>query len=146
LSGARGKHTLQALRESEERYRCLVDLSRDAILVHSEGECVLVNQAAVELFRAGGVEQLLGKPILDLVHAKDRDMIDEPIRHSAAQSGSVKRKLIRLDRSVINAEVAACSCRHNGKPAVQLVPRPVFKAPNRQIDKDASHPGCPWSN
>jgi diguanylate cyclase (GGDEF)-like protein/PAS domain S-box-containing protein len=131
LSGAQGKCTEQALQESEERYRCLVDLSRDAILVHSEGECVLVNEAAVDLFRASGAEQLLGKPILDLVHTKDRDVIDEPIRNSAAQgrrARRIKRKLIRLDQSVIDAEVATCSCRHNGKPAVQLIVRDLAES------------------
>jgi diguanylate cyclase (GGDEF)-like protein len=38
---------------------------------------------------------------------------------------------------VINAEVAACSCRHNGKPAVQLVVRDMTE--NRRLESRLSY-------
>ena len=58
----------EALRASEERYRSLVDLSPDAIVVHTDGKVVFLNPAAVRLFHASGPEDLLGRAILDLVH------------------------------------------------------------------------------
>lgn len=134
------KRIQDALRESEERYHCLVEISSDAILVHSEGKFALVNEAAVKLFYASSAEQLLGKPILGFVHGKDRDAILEPIRTAAPQGRGaffVKCKLIRLDRSVVDAEVATSSCSYNGKPAVQLVVRD--KAENQRLESRLSY-------
>ena len=48
----------EALRESKERYRRLVDLSPDAIIVHSDGRIVYINQAALKLLGAGTAEQV----------------------------------------------------------------------------------------
>ena len=47
------RHRIQeALKESEERYRSLVELSPDAIVVHREGKFVYVNPAAIKLWGA----------------------------------------------------------------------------------------------
>lgn len=121
----RMEHLLQ---ESEQRYRRLVEISPDAILVHSEGEFVLVNDAAVKLLGATGSEQLIGKLIMDFIHPKDRSAVLEGVRKPASQGQSapfVKRKLIRIDGTVLNAEVAANACGYRDKPAVQLLVRDV---------------------
>lgn len=46
------KLTKEALRESEERYRRLVELSPDAIFIQCEGSIVFINRAGVKLFGA----------------------------------------------------------------------------------------------
>src|SRR6266850_5159887 len=51
-----------ALRESEERYRRLVELSPEAIIVHSERKLAYVNPAAQRLWGASSPEELIGKP------------------------------------------------------------------------------------
>ncbi len=65
----------EALRESEERYRRLVELSPEAIIVHSEGKFVYVNPAAQRLWGAACAEELIGKPVLDVVHPDYRDIV-----------------------------------------------------------------------
>ena len=62
------KLAAEALRESEERYRQLVEFSPDAIVVTSDGKFVYVNSAARELYHASTSEDLIGKSILDIVH------------------------------------------------------------------------------
>jgi PAS domain S-box-containing protein len=56
------------LRESEERYRTLVELSPDAICVEREGTILFVNSMAVRLAGAQKAEDLVGRPILDFIH------------------------------------------------------------------------------
>lgn len=134
------RNILEALRESEERYRRLVEISPDAILVHSEGRFILVNDAAVKLLGATGLEQLIGQPIVDFVQPKDRSAVQGGVRKPAAQSRSVpfvKRKLIRLDGTRFDARVAASRCSHDGSPAVQLVVRGVTE--RRQMEEQLSH-------
>ncbi len=134
------KRAEEALRESEERCRRLVEISPDAILVHSEGRFVLVNEAAVKLLGASGPEQLIGKLIVDFVQPKDRSAVQEDVLKPAAPGQSalfVKRKLIRLDGSRFDARVAASRCSHDGNPAVQLVVRGVTE--RKQMEEQLSH-------
>ena len=58
----------EALKESEERYRCLVEFSPDTIAVHSEGKFVYINAAGMKLLGAASPEEIIGKSIFDFVH------------------------------------------------------------------------------
>ena len=57
----------KALRRSEERYRRLVDLSPDGILIHVQDRIVFVNPAAVRLLSATSAGDLIGRSLLDFV-------------------------------------------------------------------------------
>lgn len=130
----------QALQESEQRYRGLVEMSREAVLIHSDDKLVFVSEAAAGLFGASAPEQLLGKSFFDFVHPKSRDAVTEYNRKLAAQGWSapfIKHKLIRLDGTVLNAEVAANACGYRGKPAVQLLVRDVTE--RRRLESRLSY-------
>jgi len=66
------KHVEEALDQSEEQYRRLVEASPNTVLVHREGKIKYVNPAGVKLFGASGPQELIGGPYLDLVHPDDR--------------------------------------------------------------------------
>jgi diguanylate cyclase (GGDEF)-like protein/PAS domain S-box-containing protein len=134
------KRMEQALQESEQRYRGLVEMSREAILIHSEGKLVFVSDAAAGLLGASAPEQLLGKPFLDFVHPKDRDAITQRIGTLAAPGRRVpffRHKLIRLDGTALHAEVATNACGYRDKPAVQLLVRDV--AERRRLESRLSY-------
>src|ERR1700720_3676081 len=63
--------SLEALAESEQRSRTLVEALPDAILVHREAKIVLVNPFCVRLLGAAGPEQLLGKDLNEVVNPDD---------------------------------------------------------------------------
>ncbi|HVN76098.1 MAG TPA: PAS domain S-box protein [Thermoanaerobaculaceae bacterium] len=110
-----------ALRESEERYRQLVELSPDAVAVHADGRIVFVNPAAVRLLGATVGEELLGKPVLDLVHPEFRDIVRRRIGTMLGDGVAVplqEEKLLALDGTPLDVEVAAGPLRFQGKPAV----------------------------
>lgn len=117
-----------ALKESEERYRRLVELSPEAIIVHCEGNIIYVNGAAQRLWGASCPEDLLNKPILDLVHPDYRDSANRRIRdiyESGAPSLLNEVKHIRLNGEVIDVEVAGMPFVFRGQPAIQAVVRDV---------------------
>jgi diguanylate cyclase (GGDEF)-like protein/PAS domain S-box-containing protein len=109
------------VKESEERYRTLIEWSPEAIAVHSAGKLVFANPAAVRLFGAQGEQDLLGKPALDLIHPDYREGISSRIRAMASGGGSapmVEAKYLQLDGTVVDVEVQAKSLTYDGKPAV----------------------------
>lgn len=57
----------RALRRSEERYRRLVDLSPDGILIHVQDRIVFANPAAVRFLGARESEALVGRNLFDLI-------------------------------------------------------------------------------
>ncbi|MCH8999986.1 MAG: PAS domain S-box protein [Proteobacteria bacterium] len=57
----------KALRRSEERYRRLVDLSPDGILIHLQDRIAFANPAAVKLLGAKSADDLIGRSMLDFV-------------------------------------------------------------------------------
>ncbi len=118
----------EALRESEERYRRLVELSPDAIAVHSDGKFVFANEATARLLGAGSPEDLIGMPILDVVHPDYHELVTERARQLAVEGQAVppiEEKLIRLDGRVLDVEVAGMPLTFGGNPAGQVVIRDI---------------------
>jgi PAS domain S-box-containing protein len=122
------KKSETALRESEERYRRLVELSFDAIVIHSGGEIVFVNPTAAELLGAMEPEQLLGKSVLDLVHSDYRSTVSERVQQVLAEGKSVppaEEKLVRLDGVPVDVELLDLPITYQDQPAVQVVFRDI---------------------
>ncbi len=118
----------QALRQSEEKYRRLVELSPDAIAVYSDGKIVFVNPAAVRLMHAKNAGDLIGKPVLDIVHPDDHATVLQRVEHLLTHQTPqppMEERLIRLDGSVVNVEVSASPITYQGKPAVQVLVRDI---------------------
>src|SRR5262245_13820306 len=69
----------EVLKVSEERYRGLVELSPDAIVVHQNGKFTYLNPAAVKLWGAANAEALIGQSIFEVVHKDYRHHVSERI-------------------------------------------------------------------
>ncbi|AFZ19434.1 hybrid sensor histidine kinase/response regulator [Allocoleopsis franciscana] len=118
----------QRVHESEERYRHLVELSPDAIIINSGGQFVFINSVAVKLFGATSPSDLIGKPILDRVHPDYRQIVQEQIRQILEQGKPVElmeQKFLSFDGTVIDVEVAAAPFIYQQQPAVQVVVRDI---------------------
>ncbi len=118
----------QAVRESEERYRRLVELSPDGIAVHCEGKLVFINRRGLELLGYASPEQLLGRPVLDAVHPDSRPLVAARVGQLLAGGGSVppvEETFLKADGSHLEVEVTATALTYQGKPAVQVVFRDI---------------------
>ena len=111
-----------ALRESEERYRSLVEWTPEPVVVHGAGKTLYVNPAAMKMFGATSASDLVGKPTLDLIHPDFRKTVTERLKVNVEPGGStpvLEQKLLKLDGSVIDVEVQGIQINFNGKPAIQ---------------------------
>jgi PAS domain S-box-containing protein len=118
----------QALVDSEQRYRMLIELSPEAIVVHADGVVVYANPAALSLYGATTADQLVGKPIEDFVHPESRQVARERFRQMAAGAQVLplaQLKNIKLDGTAIDIESRAVATFFAGVPAVRLSIRDV---------------------
>jgi PAS domain S-box-containing protein len=122
------QRAVEALQESEERYRRLIELSPEMIAVQSEGRFVYVNAAGLHLLAAKTAADLVGRSILDIVHPDYRAVVASRARQAQEareQVNLLEQKYIRLDGQIIDVEVAATPITYAGKPAVQTVVRDI---------------------
>jgi PAS domain S-box-containing protein len=116
------------LKESEERYRKLFDLTPDAVLVHSDGEVLLANHIAGKLFKFNKPEDLKGKSIFDLLHMDYWGTAMERIKKTLDQEEDaplIEYKCIRSDKKIVDVEVTTTSFKYIGKPALLSVIRDI---------------------
>ncbi|MBU5613897.1 PAS domain-containing hybrid sensor histidine kinase/response regulator [Geomonas azotofigens] len=116
------------LRESEERYRQLVQNAPDAILVADGETCTFVNDAALRLLGATEPDQVIGKPILDFVCPDWREMARENTRLLLEERMVVPLSdlcVVRLDGTAIDVELVGAPVTSHGRPAIQLIARDV---------------------
>jgi PAS domain S-box-containing protein len=123
------------VRESEERYRRLVELSFDAIIIQNEGKLVYVNPPGLKLLGASSVVELIGKPILEFIHPDSLDVVVHTRVQQLREGKGVsllEEKFIRLDGTSIEIEVAAMPITYQGQPAIQAVIRDITERKRAQ--------------
>jgi len=118
----------EALRESEDRYRTLVEWSPDATAVHRDRRVVYVNPAAVRLLGAADASDLVGRPILEFLHpdhhASQLARL-HGIERREAQPAMAEIRMLRLGGAIIDVEVRGTAIVYGGQPAVHVVMRDI---------------------
>ena len=120
--------TRQELEESEALYRSLVTYSPDMIAVQHAGTVVFINPAGVKLLGAQCAEDLLYKPVMDIVPLQVQEearQAMEEILASGEPTALIQQTMYRLDGTSFDAEFRAIPISHGGKPAIQFVMRDI---------------------
>ncbi len=128
----------EQLRESEERYRLLVDMSPDGIVVEVEDRIAYLNPAAIRLTGADSAERLLGKPIMDFLQAESLADVDERQRELESSTEPIslgERMITRLDGTTLVVEAEGVNVPFRGQRAFQVVFRDISarKESERQL-------------
>ena len=120
------KQAERGIHESEEKYRSLVELSPDVIVIHQEGKIVYVNPAVTKLLRTTKKpEDLIGMNIFDLIHPDFHASVEQSTQNDLNGLPPTTREIqvIRGDGSVVTLEGRGTRILYQGKPAVQVVIR-----------------------
>ena len=122
------KELEQDLIRSEKRYRELVELSPDAVMVNVEGKVVFLNAAGARLFGVESPQKLFGKPVIDLIHPDYHAMVRERARQiieGKVVVPLVEEKFVRADGTVIYADAISMPYNFEGAPAILSIIRDI---------------------
>ncbi len=104
------KRAEAALRESEERYRSLVETSPDAItLTDMDGKIIMCNQQTVTLHGFESIDVLIGRSAFDLIAPEERQRAAENMQKSLEEGRveNIEYTLFKQDGSRFPAELNA---------------------------------------
>jgi PAS domain S-box-containing protein len=122
------------INESEKKYRSLMEHLSVAVIVHSAGKLLFVNDYTVRLVGASSAKELIGREMMELVHPDFKTRIAE--RMSKIMLGEsvepMEGKIIRLDGSEIDAEVIAYPFEFNNLPAIQVILTDITEKKRRE--------------
>ena len=114
------KATEQALRDSEERYRRLVEAGPIALLALRNGLVSFANARAVALFGVPTPADLVGRSLASLVQSADRRITPGPPDEELPDAAGEKQ-ILRPDGSTIEVEAIAAPINERGAAATQVV-------------------------
>ncbi|MGQ0658591.1 MAG: PAS domain S-box protein [Chromatiales bacterium] len=118
----------ESFKQSEERYRQLVELSPDAILVIQHDRITFANPAALSMLGAREPSQVLGEGLFHFVHPLYHDTARNRLRLSARLGATipfVDEKYVRLDGTVLNVETTSGPYRDEQGEGIQVIVRDV---------------------
>ncbi|MBV6510684.1 MAG: PAS domain S-box protein [Ignavibacteriales bacterium] len=118
----------QIIKDSELRYRNLIENSPDAILINHRNKIILVNKAAVKLFKAAHENDLVGRSPLSLFAGNYKESIADRIRFMRDTGLTVQpaEEQIRcLDGSSAYVEVVAAPYKIGEELAIHVILRDI---------------------
>jgi PAS domain S-box-containing protein len=123
------KEAEAVIREREEQYRRLIELSPMPIAIHSMGKLLYINEAAVRLIGAKNKEAVLGKSILQFVHPDYHELVKKRAEiiysNKKPNTDIVEEKFVTIQGDTIYVEVASLLFHYEGKPAIQVLIRDI---------------------
>ena len=108
----------ESLQEDAERYRLAVESSNDGFTFSERGELIYFNKRFLEIFGYDRPEEVLGKPITDMIHPDDRERVWNI--YNRRQNGEhvpsrYEFKGLRKDGSPVYIEISSTLTRFQGR-------------------------------
>lgn len=121
------KRLLQQIRDSEDRYRQLVEHSPDPILVHDGQKIIFVNDVCLEMVHASDKRELVGKRIKNFIPLEYKEMMKDGLEKIKAgkKVKPAEIQIFTLDGSLIDVEVNGVKILYDRKASIQLIIREI---------------------
>jgi PAS domain S-box-containing protein len=114
----------RALKESEERYRKLVDMSPLAVSVYDfDGKVLFANKAALKLVGAESFEDLLDKNVFDFAHPDSEEFVRMRAKNLSEGKAQpkVEEKIQTFDGRILYIEAISTPIEYKGRQAILSV-------------------------
>ncbi|MFZ9367935.1 MAG: putative bifunctional diguanylate cyclase/phosphodiesterase [Burkholderiaceae bacterium] len=122
---------LQKLQESEERYRLIVEMSPDAIMVELDGRLAFANSAARRMFAEHSQRTLVGLTMNDLG-------LESDVARATEEPGErIETIATRIDGSRFEIALRCLPMTYDGKQAMQVVARDI--SDRKRLEKELAH-------
>jgi len=122
------KRMEEALKQSEKRFRMVVESAPDAIFVRSvSGHFVYLNHAAVGLFGAASADGLIGTHITERIQPDGHAISAERIKllNEGQAVPAIEQTFLRMDGSPFTVEVSAVPLRYEGTNGALVFARDI---------------------
>ncbi|NOZ46688.1 MAG: PAS domain S-box protein, partial [Chlorobi bacterium] len=107
----------------EKRYKKLIDISPVGIVLVQQGIMVYVNEKLVADLGYENANELINKPILQIVHPDYHNIAKDRLKHLFAKEGNivdeVEEKFVKKDGTAYTVLVVGSSTLYNDKPTIQ---------------------------
>ncbi len=130
------KEIEKKLIESEQKYRNLVNNSRNGIIVHSKDTLLFANPSALKMIGAKEENDIVGKNIFTFIADESKSDIEKRIKNmyrTGKAVGQFEGKFIDLSGNKIVIQTIAAPIEHEGKKAIQVILKDVTR--EKEIEK-----------
>lgn len=117
-------------------YKHLIDLTPEAIVIHSEGKLVYLNPTALKLIGARNLHEVIGKSVMDFIHPDSVPFIQERIKKLLTKKKVgpfAVEKFIDLNGKIFIAETKAVPFDFQGKSAILAILRNIT---DKKVEED----------
>ena len=121
------KRIEEAVCENEEKYRTLVEMFPDVIIIHQDGKIVYANPALAKLLTTTTPESIIGMDVFQILHPDFHTTVRENIENDldGMETPATEVQIVRGDGSVVTFEGRGRRILYKGKPAIQVAIRDV---------------------
>ena len=126
-----------SLRESEEKYRGLVENAPYGIIIYIEDKIAFANAEVIKMAQANDKKDLIGKSVLDFVHPDSLEEIARrmaEVHRDANASEIVEAKLMTIDGIPLYVGLKAIPTVFEHKQAVQLIIQDISLQKQSAVD------------
>ena len=136
------KKTERELALSEERYRKLVEVSPDTIIIHTNNIIDFINPSGVSLLGADSADEIIGLSIIGFIHPDYQDEFkrrgSQILIHGLVEPFT-EQKIIRLNGKVIEVEISGIPFNYKGKNSQQIIIRDITRRKRDERNLKKSH-------
>jgi diguanylate cyclase (GGDEF)-like protein/PAS domain S-box-containing protein len=127
LARLNSRRQLRALRETDARYRQLLAMSPEAVLVHAGGTIMFTNPAAAELLGVASEDELVGRSIGAFATAESRDALEglSATPPGGGRPPRVRGRLVKSTGTALDVEISSSPCVYHDRPAVVVLARDI---------------------
>lgn len=130
------RQALRALRQSEARYRSLVDIMPDAVIVHRDYKLLFLNREALRIYGADCPEQMVGREIFEFIDHESAALVRQRIDHTAMLDEPAPLRTLHMrgvsGREII-VEATTIPIEFGGKAAMLTVQRDISSSRRMEI-------------